>query len=52
MTPHLRKLALTAHIIFSVGWLGAVACFLVLSVAGLHSITGQSSRSKSLPNFS
>lgn len=37
MTPRLRKLGLTAHIIFSVGWLGAVAGFLVLSIAGLTS---------------
>ena len=37
MTPRLRKLALTAHITFSVGWLGAVAGFLVLSIAGLTS---------------
>lgn len=32
MTPALRKLSLTAHITFSVGWLGAVAGFLVLSI--------------------
>lgn len=37
MTPRLRKLALTAHITFSVGWLGAVAGFLALSIAGLTS---------------
>lgn len=35
MTPWLRKFALTAHIIASVGWLGAVIAFLVLAVAGL-----------------
>jgi len=35
MTPRLRKLALTMHVTTSVGWLGAVACFLALSVAGL-----------------
>src|SRR6267154_3121519 len=35
MTPALRKLAVTAHVTFSVGWLGAVAAFLVLSIAGL-----------------
>jgi hypothetical protein len=35
MTPPLRKLALTAHVIVSVGWLGAVAAFLVLALAGL-----------------
>ncbi len=33
MTPALRKLAITAHVTFSVGWLGAVAAFLVLSIA-------------------
>jgi hypothetical protein len=40
----LRKFALTAHITFSVGWLGAVACFLVLSVVGLSSDDGQTAR--------
>lgn len=35
LTPRLRKLALTAHVTFSVGWLGAVAVFLALAVAGL-----------------
>ena len=30
-----RKLALTAHVTFSVGWMGAVACFLALAIAGL-----------------
>jgi hypothetical protein len=37
MTPRLRRLVLTAHITFSVGWLGAVAGFLVLAIAGLTS---------------
>ncbi len=37
MTPTLRKLTLTAHVIFSIGWIGAVAAFLVLSIAGLTS---------------
>jgi hypothetical protein len=37
MTPRLRKFALTAHVTASVGWLGAVAGFLALSVAGLTS---------------
>jgi hypothetical protein len=40
MTPRLRKFALTAHVTSSVGWLGAVAAFLALAVAGL---TGQNS---------
>lgn len=35
MTTGLRKLMLTAHVVFSVGWLGAVASFLALSLAGL-----------------
>jgi hypothetical protein len=37
MKPGLRKFALTAHITLSVGWLGAVAGFLALAVAGLTS---------------
>ncbi len=37
MTPALNKLNFTAHVTTSVGWLGAVASFLVLSVAGLTS---------------
>jgi hypothetical protein len=37
LTPGLRKLALTAHVTSSVGWLGAVAVFLALAVAGLTS---------------
>jgi hypothetical protein len=35
MAPGLRKLALTAHVTSSVGWMGAVACFLALAIAGL-----------------
>lgn len=35
MTPGLRKFALTAYVISSVGWLGAVAAFLALAIAGL-----------------
>ena len=37
MTPRVRKLALTAHVTSSVGWLGAVAGFLALAVVGLSS---------------
>ncbi len=37
MTPRLRKLGLLAHITCSVGWLGALAAFLVLGLAGLTS---------------
>jgi hypothetical protein len=35
MRPGLRKLALTAHVTSSVGWMGSVACFLALAIAGL-----------------
>ena len=45
MTPNLRKFALTAHITFSVGWLGAVAAFLALAIAGLTSADAQMVRS-------
>jgi hypothetical protein len=41
MTPRLRKLTLTAHVVSSVGWLGAVAAFLALAVAGLTSHDAQ-----------
>jgi hypothetical protein len=41
MTPSLRKLLLTAHITFSVGWIGAVAAFLALAIAGLTSQDAQ-----------
>lgn len=37
MTPPIRKLALTVHVVASVGWLGAVAAFLAQAVAGLNS---------------
>jgi hypothetical protein len=37
LSPGPRKLALTAHVASSVGWLGAVAGFLVLAIAGLSS---------------
>jgi hypothetical protein len=44
MPPRLRKLALTAHVTASVGWLGAVACFLALAVVGLTSQDAQTVR--------
>lgn len=37
MPPRLRQLALTAHIVVSVGWLSAVVAFLALAVIGLTS---------------
>jgi hypothetical protein len=41
MRPGLRKFARTAHITFTVGWLGAVAGFLALAIAGLTSQDAQ-----------
>jgi hypothetical protein len=37
MTASIRKFNLTAHVVSSVAWLGTVAAFLALSVAGLLS---------------
>jgi hypothetical protein len=44
MAPGLRKLALTAHVASSVGWLGAVVAFLALAVAGMTSQDAQTVR--------
>jgi hypothetical protein len=44
MTPRLRTFALTAHVTSSVGWLGAVAAFLALAIAGLISQDTQTVR--------
>jgi len=44
MTPGIRKVALTAHITSSVGWLGAVAGFEGLAIAGLASRDAQMAR--------
>jgi hypothetical protein len=41
MTAGLRRLALTSHVTSSVGWLGAVAAFLALAVAGVGSQDAQ-----------
>jgi hypothetical protein len=40
MKPGPRKLALTAHVVSSVGWIGAVTCFLALAMAGLANDDG------------
>jgi hypothetical protein len=45
MTPGLRKFALTTHVTSSVGWLGAVAAFLALAIAGVGSEDAQIVRS-------
>jgi uncharacterized membrane protein len=44
MSPRVRRFALTAHITASVGWLGAVAGFLALAIAGLASQDAQTVR--------
>lgn len=41
LTPPLRKLVVTAHLTFAIGWLGAVAGFLTLAIAGLNSTDTQ-----------
>lgn len=41
LSPFFRKLGLTAHITFSVGWFGAVAAFLTLAIAGLTNVNPQ-----------
>jgi hypothetical protein len=41
MTPGLRKFALTTHVTSSVGWVGAVAAFLALAIAGVGSQDAQ-----------
>jgi hypothetical protein len=48
MTPPLRKLALTAHITSSVGWLGALAVFLAHALASAMSQDAQIVRAASL----
>lgn len=35
MTPRVRKLALTTHVVSSIGWLGAVLVVLALAIIGL-----------------
>jgi hypothetical protein len=45
MKPRLRKLVLTAHVTFSVGWLGAVVAYLALAITGLTSHDVQLARS-------
>ena len=44
MPPAWRKLALTAHVAASVGWLGAVAAFLAVGLVGLTSDDAQTVR--------
>ena len=44
MTPRLRKFVLTAHVTSSVGWLGAIAAYLALAIAGLTGRDAQMTR--------
>ena len=44
MSNSLRKLALTSHITFSVGWLGAVVVFLVFAITGLNTTDNELAR--------
>jgi hypothetical protein len=44
MRSRLRKFALTAHVTFSVGWLGAVAAYLAPATAGLVSEDAEMAR--------
>ena len=44
LRPSHRKFVLTAHIIFTVGWLGSVAAFLTLALVGLTSRDAQTVR--------
>ena len=37
MKPGVRKFALSAHLSFSVGWIGAVLCYLALGVGAVRS---------------
>lgn len=45
MSPGLRKAALIAHVVSSVGWLGAVGAFAVLAIIGLRSTNADEVRS-------
>jgi uncharacterized membrane protein len=44
MTPRLRKLALSVHLTFSIGWIGAVLVYLALGVGAATSEDAQTVR--------
>lgn len=48
LTPFLRKLTLTIHILASIGWFGSVTVFLVLAITGMVTTTGDSDGSTQL----
>lgn len=44
MTPGIRKVVLTVHVTFSVGWIGAVVAYLALGVSAVTSQDTQTER--------
>lgn len=50
VASRLRKTVLTAHIAFAVGWIGALAGFLVLAVVGLTSPNAETVRAAYVAN--
>jgi putative copper export protein len=44
MGPRLRKVVLTAHVVSAAGWIGAVAAYLVLALAGSTSDSAETVR--------
>src|SRR5262249_51399049 len=41
LPPSARKALLTTHVMSSVGWFGAVACFLILAIVGVQSASAE-----------
>lgn len=50
MTPRLRRFMLTLHVAASIGWVGALAAFLALAVAGVASADPQLVRAAYVAN--
>jgi hypothetical protein len=50
MRPRLRRVALTTHIVVSIGWVGALAGFLALAIAGLVSSDNRTVRASYIAN--
>ena len=44
LSPRLRRTLLTAHVVSSVGWLGAIAATLALAIAGVASDDAETAR--------
>ena len=44
MTPGVRKLVLTVHLTFSIGWIGAVVAYLVLGVSAVTTANAETVR--------